>query len=132
LTTPTSSSSHKKKKNNKRPIEDVEKSIVVSLAWPFFKLHLILHWTESNYTINYGMQEEPDSMPGTPAPGTPRTTGSLLAHSNDDVVTRMKNIEMIELGRTRIKPWYFSPYPQVLQIIVLYSTFSFYEILIRV
>ena len=52
-------------------------------------------------------------MPGTPAPGTPRTTGSLLAHSNDDVVTRMKNIEMIELGRHRIKPWYFSPYPQV-------------------
>jgi len=44
---------------------------------------------------------------------TPRTTGSLVAHSNDDVVTRMKNIEMIELGRHRIKPWYFSPYPNV-------------------
>jgi len=24
----------------------------------------------------------------------------------------MKNIEMIEIGRHRIKPWYFSPYPQ--------------------
>jgi histone acetyltransferase HTATIP len=24
----------------------------------------------------------------------------------------MKNIELIELGRYRIKPWYFSPYPQ--------------------
>lgn len=38
-------------------------------------------------------------------------TGS---HASDDVVTRMKNIEMIELGRHRIKPWYFSPYPQEL------------------
>ena len=42
----------------------------------------------------------------------PRQTGSLVAH-NDDIVTRMKNIELIELGRYRIKPWYFSPYPEV-------------------
>lgn len=33
---------------------------------------------------------------------------------HDDVVTRMKNIDLIELGRYRIKPWYFSPYPQEL------------------
>ena len=26
----------------------------------------------------------------------------------------MKNIDMIELGRYRIRPWYFSPYPQEL------------------
>jgi len=25
----------------------------------------------------------------------------------------MKNIDMIELGKHRIKPWYFAPYPQV-------------------
>jgi hypothetical protein len=37
----------------------------------------------------------------------------MVAH-HDDVVTRMKNVEMIELGRHRIRPWYFSPYPQVL------------------
>ena len=37
-------------------------------------------------------------------------TGSLSHHS-DDIITRIKNIEMIELGRFRIKPWYFSPYP---------------------
>lgn len=42
----------------------------------------------------------------------PRSTGSMVAH-HDDVVTRMKNVEMIELGRHRIRPWYFSPYPQV-------------------
>jgi hypothetical protein len=37
----------------------------------------------------------------------------MVAH-HDDIVTRMKNVEMIELGRHRIRPWYFSPYPQVL------------------
>ena len=48
------------------------------------------------------------------APTTPRQTGSLAAPgSMDDVVTRMKNIELIELGKHRIRPWYFSPYPQV-------------------
>ena len=41
----------------------------------------------------------------------PRQTGSMVAH-HDDIVTRMKNIELIEIGRHRIKPWYFSPYPQ--------------------
>jgi histone acetyltransferase HTATIP len=29
-------------------------------------------------------------------------------------IFRMKNIDLIELGRYRIKPWYFSPYPQEL------------------
>ena len=53
--------------------------------------------------------------PSTPAPTTPgpRQSGSLVTH-HDDVVTRMKNIQMIELGKHRIKPWYFAPYPQVL------------------
>ena len=52
--------------------------------------------------------------PSTPAPTTPgpRQSGSLVTH-HDDVITRMKNIQMIELGKHRIKPWYFSPYPQV-------------------
>lgn len=46
----------------------------------------------------------------------PRTTGSLRApHSNEhDVITRMKNIELIEIGNCRIEPWYFSPYPECL------------------
>jgi len=42
----------------------------------------------------------------------PRQTGSMVAH-HDDILTRMKNIEMIEIGPHRIRPWYFSPYPQV-------------------
>lgn len=70
---------------------------------------------------------EPISVPSTPGPAgcedsndasqppialTPRQSGSMVTH-HDDVVTRMKNIEMIELGKHRIKPWYFAPYPQV-------------------
>lgn len=56
------------------------------------------------------------TVPATPTnPTTPRMTGSLaVPGQHDDVVTRMKNIELIELGRHRIKPWYFSPYPQEL------------------
>ncbi|KAL4238044.1 3-ketoacyl-CoA thiolase 5 [Mactra antiquata] len=50
---------------------------------------------------------------GATTPAAPRQTGSMVAH-HDDAVTRMKNIELIELGKYRIKPWYFSPYPQEL------------------
>jgi len=51
----------------------------------------------------------------TPPENAPRQTGSMVAHSHhDDIVTRMKNIQLIELGRYRISPWYFAPYPQEL------------------
>ncbi|KAF2350104.1 RNA binding activity-knot of a chromodomain [Trinorchestia longiramus] len=42
----------------------------------------------------------------------PRQTGSLATHTEDHAITRIKNIRMIELGQYRIKPWYFSPYPE--------------------
>lgn len=45
----------------------------------------------------------------------------MVAH-HDDIVTRMKNIEMIELGKYRIRPWYFSPYPQVKMTLDEYIT----------
>jgi len=60
------------------------------------------------------------SIPNTPitpnVPSTPRMTGSLAVpgHGTDDIITRMKNIELVELGRHKFKPWYFSPYPQEL------------------
>ncbi|XP_046372682.1 histone acetyltransferase KAT5-like [Haliotis rufescens] len=54
---------------------------------------------------------QPDSQDALPK--MPRQTGSMVAH-HDDIVTRMKNVDLIELGRYRIKPWYFSPYPQEL------------------
>ena len=65
------------------------------------------------------MPSSNDLVPSTPTtpnvPSTPRMTGSLAAPGqNDDIITRMKNIELIELGKHRIKPWYFSPYPQEL------------------
>ncbi len=68
--------------------------------------------TTSSVPLTSGL----DSVPATPTvPSTPRTTGSLaIPGKHDDIVTRMKNIELIELGRHRIKPWYFSPYPQEL------------------
>lgn len=59
------------------------------------------------------LQDSQDSSDGIPS--APRMTGSLVSdRSHDDIVTRMKNIECIELGRHRLKPWYFSPYPQEL------------------
>lgn len=65
-------------------------------------------------------QDSQDSSDGIPS--APRMTGSLVSdRSHDDIVTRMKNIECIELGRHRLKPWYFSPYPQELTALpVLY------------
>ncbi|VDL85433.1 unnamed protein product [Schistocephalus solidus] len=42
----------------------------------------------------------------------PRQTGSMVSsHHEQDVVTRIRNLEWIEIGQYRIKPWYFSPYP---------------------
>ncbi|XP_061090189.1 histone acetyltransferase KAT5b isoform X2 [Conger conger] len=58
-------------------------------------------------------EDSQDSTDGIPS--APRMTGSLVSdRSHDDIVTRMKNIDCIELGRHRLKPWYFSPYPQEL------------------
>lgn len=54
------------------------------------------------------------SAGGSGAVVAPRLTGSLAAHNPDDMVTRIKNIDLLELGKHRIKPWYFSPYPQEL------------------
>lgn len=62
--------------------------------------------------------EDSQDSAKTPHPTTPLQvprpsgSGSLVAHNDSDIITRMKNIEMVELGRHRIKPWYFSPYPQ--------------------
>jgi hypothetical protein len=59
------------------------------------------------------------SVSGKTCAGQPRASGSgslISTHGNassDDLVTRIKNIEWIALGRYRIKPWYFSPYPEV-------------------
>uniref|UniRef100_A0A3Q3JVA2 histone acetyltransferase n=1 Tax=Monopterus albus TaxID=43700 RepID=A0A3Q3JVA2_MONAL len=65
-------------------------------------------------------EDSQDSSDGIPS--APRMTGSLVSdRSHDDIVTRMKNIECIELGRHRLKPWYFSPYPQELTMLpILY------------
>ncbi|PIO59539.1 hypothetical protein TELCIR_18996, partial [Teladorsagia circumcincta] len=56
-----------------------------------------------------------DSQDGISQNGAPSIRGSMsmVGHS-EDALTRIRNIEMIELGRHRIQPWYFAPYPQQL------------------
>uniref|UniRef100_A0A3Q3F651 Histone acetyltransferase KAT5 n=1 Tax=Labrus bergylta TaxID=56723 RepID=A0A3Q3F651_9LABR len=67
------------------------------------------------YLTNCGGPDEDSQDSSDGIPTAPRMTGSLVSdRSHDDIVTRMKNIECIELGRHRLKPWYFSPYPQEL------------------
>lgn len=61
----------------------------------------------------YGEQDSQDASDMK----APRQTGSMVTHQ-DDYITRLKNIEYIELGRYRIAPWYFSPYPQVRREII--------------
>lgn len=65
-----------------------------------------------NVTTVATNEDSEDASIGQVPSNTPRQSGSMVTH-HDDVVTRMKNIEMIELGKHRIKPWYFAPYPQV-------------------
>lgn len=59
--------------------------------------------------------EAPAAAPAAPTGSTPSLRGSMsmVGHS-EDAMTRIRNIECIELGRSRIQPWYFSPYPQQL------------------
>uniref|UniRef100_A0A673HVJ8 Histone acetyltransferase KAT5 n=1 Tax=Sinocyclocheilus rhinocerous TaxID=307959 RepID=A0A673HVJ8_9TELE len=67
----------------------------------------------SHFLFKFRRRDSQDSSDGIPS--APRMTGSLVSdRSHDDIVTRMKNIDCIELGRHRLKPWYFSPYPQEL------------------
>jgi histone acetyltransferase HTATIP len=61
------------------------------------------------------MDDDSQEIPS--AEKTPRQSGSMVTHGNDDVVTRMKNVKLIELGKYRIKPWYFSPYPAELCVL---------------
>ncbi|VDD95101.1 unnamed protein product [Enterobius vermicularis] len=64
--------------------------------------------------MDYLKVEEPSTRASSPFP-TPSQRGSMsiVGHS-EDALTRIRNVEMIELGRYRIQPWYFSPYPQEL------------------
>lgn len=72
----------------------------------FFDLSVFYHQPEVN-----------EPLQSLVTPVLPRQTGSMVADkNNDDLVTRIKNIHMIELGRHRIKPWYFAPYPYELTL----------------
>lgn len=76
----------------------------------------VLQYNNNSQSANVYLPPPEDSQDSSDGiPSAPRMTGSLVSdRSHDDIVTRMKNIECIELGRHRLKPWYFSPYPQEL------------------
>uniref|UniRef100_A0A668AT14 Histone acetyltransferase KAT5 n=1 Tax=Myripristis murdjan TaxID=586833 RepID=A0A668AT14_9TELE len=80
----------------------------------------VIMWRKRKANCGGTDEDSQDSSDGIPS--APRMTGSLVSdRSHDDIVTRMKNIDCIELGRHRLKPWYFSPYPQELTTLpVLY------------
>ena len=78
-----------------------------------YNVHTLIH------THTHTLYTKPESAESSPRPppqtgSMSRISGSMSSHGGDDIVTRMKNIEIVELGRFRIKPWYFSPYPQEL------------------
>jgi len=71
----------------------------------------------NGFSDSYNSDTDCESVvvPVTPTtPAGPPSTGSLQNHNAFDGLTRIKNIHEIEMGRSRIKPWYFSPYPQEL------------------
>ncbi|KAI6233089.1 Histone acetyltransferase [Aphelenchoides fujianensis] len=68
------------------------------------------------------MMDKTDAMEATPPPPTPlvvnavpslRGSMSMVGHS-EDAQTRIRNVELIQLGMHRMQPWYFSPYPREL------------------
>ncbi|CAL4106675.1 unnamed protein product, partial [Meganyctiphanes norvegica] len=96
------------KNNRKRKLDQTE----IKLS-PFLPIEVGLTAEEVSSRGSVGCLTDLDIQPATPVlPTVPRQTGSLAAHGDDHAITRIKNMRMIELGKYRIKPWYFSPYPQ--------------------
>ncbi|KAL3084111.1 hypothetical protein niasHT_033215 [Heterodera trifolii] len=54
-----------------------------------------------------------NGLPNSTAPSVPSLRGSMskVGHS-EDALTRIRNVEKVQLGRNIIQPWYFSPYPK--------------------
>ncbi|XP_033633658.1 histone acetyltransferase KAT5-like [Asterias rubens] len=76
---------------------------------------LLPSYTQSTPDFCSSQTSQPQQEPV--AAHQPRQTGSMATDkTHDDIITRMKNISMIELGRHRIRPWYFAPYPVELTI----------------
>jgi len=57
------------------------------------------------------VSQEPEEIEKKKAP---RMSGSLCTAMPDDIIARIRNFEWLELGKYRMKPWYFSPYPEEL------------------
>uniref|UniRef100_A0A914C352 histone acetyltransferase n=1 Tax=Acrobeloides nanus TaxID=290746 RepID=A0A914C352_9BILA len=68
--------------------------------------------SNSEPCLNALIQNAAPQPPTRPTPSL-RGSMSMIGHS-EDALTRIRNIEMIEMGRFRMQPWYFSPYPKEL------------------
>ncbi|XP_003737585.1 histone acetyltransferase KAT5 [Galendromus occidentalis] len=97
-------------KGRKRPMKMDEDS-QSSKDVPPAKCPRIAPFAKDSPANGQAKEDGPTPPQGAPL-ARPSGSGSLVAHNDSDIITRMKNIEMIELGKHRITPWYFSPYPQ--------------------
>ncbi|KAI6189385.1 Histone acetyltransferase [Aphelenchoides bicaudatus] len=78
---------------------------------------LIKQEDETNMSID-SQNVDSNQQPPTPQVATPRVPSlrgsmSAVGHS-EDAQTRIRNVELIQLGLHRMQPWYFSPYPREL------------------
>ena len=69
----------------------------------------------SDLTQTASLSSLADGLPATitSIPPTKTRGNGNNHHSGTHSITRVKNIELIHLGKYFIKPWYFSPYPEV-------------------
>ncbi len=70
--------------------------------------------SSSSASKTTSIQQAPADEPYSKTAKKPRISGSMVQVVHEDVLTRIKNIQLIYLGRHLIEPWYFSPYPQEL------------------
>uniref|UniRef100_A0A914MEG6 histone acetyltransferase n=1 Tax=Meloidogyne incognita TaxID=6306 RepID=A0A914MEG6_MELIC len=80
-----------------------------------------IHYVDANCTNISSEHSKPSVSNGINSynpPPAPSLRGSMSkkGHS-EDVLTRIRNVELIELGRNIIQPWYFSPYPKELTML---------------
>ncbi|KHN84969.1 Histone acetyltransferase Tip60 [Toxocara canis] len=75
------------------------------------KYRFYVHYLDCNRRLDEWVDES--ALDLTPSQ---RGSMSIVGHS-EDALTRIRNIEMIELGKYRMQPWYFSPYPQELTVL---------------
>ncbi|CAG9764192.1 unnamed protein product [Ceutorhynchus assimilis] len=99
--------------SNFEPAKIISTKIVDGTKWYY------VHFEGFNKRLDEWITEESMDLEKVSFIGKKKPTGSSPAEPEKTKSTSvdhesMKNVQMIELGRYRIKPWYFSPYPKEL------------------